>query len=47
LEVVKELMGHRSISMTWRYTQLYERTKRDQYYQAMDRIEKRQAIIER
>src|SRR4029453_14214335 len=27
LEVVKELMGHRSIQGTLRYTQLYDRTK--------------------
>jgi integrase/recombinase XerD len=47
LEVVKELMGHRSISMTLRYTQLYETTKRQQYDQAMERIETRQAILAR
>ncbi len=47
LEVVKELMGHRSISMTLRYTQLYETTKRQQYEQAMARIEKRQATLAR
>jgi site-specific recombinase XerD len=42
LEVLKELMGHRSIQMTLRYTQLYESTKRQQYDQAMARIENRQ-----
>jgi site-specific recombinase XerD len=47
LEVVKELMGHRSISMTLRYTQLYEATKRRQYEQAMERIETRQTVRER
>jgi site-specific recombinase XerD len=47
LELVKELMGHRSISMTLLYTQLYEATKRRQYEQAMGRIEKRQAMRER
>jgi integrase/recombinase XerD len=47
LEVVKELMGHRSIGMTLRYTQLYETTKRTQYDQAMARIEKRQAMFDR
>ena len=41
LEVLKELMGHRSIQMTLRYTQLYESTKRQQYDQAMARIENR------
>lgn len=46
LEVVKELMGHRSIMMTLRYAQLYESTKRDQYYQAMERLEKRHALPE-
>ncbi len=44
LEVLKELMGHRSIHVTLRYTQLYDTTKRQQYDQAMTRIEKRQAI---
>jgi site-specific recombinase XerD len=47
LEVVKELMGHQSLSMTLRYTQLYETTKRQQYDQAMERIEKRQAGLTR
>jgi integrase/recombinase XerD len=47
LEVVKELMGHRSISMTLRYTQLYGATKRAQYYPAMERLEKRQVFLER
>jgi hypothetical protein len=35
-------MGHRSIQMTLRYTKLYEATKRQQYDQAMERIEQRQ-----
>jgi site-specific recombinase XerD len=43
LEVLKELMGHRSLQMTLCYAQLYETTKRQQYDQAMTRIEKRQA----
>jgi integrase/recombinase XerD len=47
LEVVKELMGHRSISMTLRDTQLYETTQRQQSDQAMERSEKRQAILAR
>jgi integrase/recombinase XerC len=47
LAVVKELMGHRSISMTLRYTQLYEATKRRQYDQAMVHSEQRSALIER
>lgn len=44
LEVVKELMGHRSIEMTLRYTQLYDQTKRQQYDHAMAQVEARQAI---
>ena len=44
LEVVKELMGHRSIQVTLRYTQIYEMTKRQQYDRAMTQIEKRQAV---
>lgn len=45
LEVLKELMGHRSIQMTLRYTKLYEATKRQQYDEAMARIENRQRKI--
>jgi site-specific recombinase XerD len=45
LEVVKELMGHRSISMTLRYTQLYEATTRRQYDQAMAHIEQRSVLV--
>ena len=41
LEVLKELMGHRSIRMTLRYAQLYDETKRRQYDQAMERIARR------
>ena len=44
LEVVKELMGHRSLDVTLRYTQLYDRTKRAQYDQAMAEVEKRQGL---
>jgi integrase/recombinase XerD len=47
LEVVKELMGHRSITMTLRYTQLYDQTKRTQYDQAMQRIENLQTHLGR
>ncbi len=43
LEVLKELMGHHSIQITLRYTQLYDATKRRQYEQAMTKIAKRQA----
>jgi site-specific recombinase XerD len=44
LEVVKELMGHRSLDVTLRYTQLYDRTKRAQYDQAMAQVEKHQGL---
>jgi site-specific recombinase XerD len=47
LEVLKELMGHRSLQMTLCYTQLYESTKRQQYDQAMAHIEQRQANLGR
>jgi integrase/recombinase XerD len=47
LEVVKELMGHRSLDMTLRYTQLYDRTKRAQYDQAMTQVEQRQGLQRR
>lgn len=47
LEVLKELMGHRSLQMTLCYTQLYESTKRRQYDQAMAQIEQRQANLGR
>jgi len=47
LEVVKELMGHRSLDVTLRYTQLYDRTKRVQYDQAMSQVAKRQGLHER
>lgn len=44
LEVLKELMGHRSIQNTLKYTQLYEATKRRQYDEAMVRVARRQAV---
>jgi len=44
LEVVKELMGHRSLDVTLRYTQLYDRTKRTQYDQAMAQVEQQQGL---
>ena len=47
LAVVKEVMGHRSLDVTLRYTQLYDRTKRAQYDQAMAQVEKRQGLEER
>lgn len=47
LEVLKELMGHRSIQVTLRYTELYDSTKRQQYDTAMQHIEKRQVGVGR
>jgi integrase/recombinase XerD len=47
LEVVKELMGHRSLQMTLRYTQLYDRTKRAQYDHAMAQVEQQQGLYRR
>lgn len=47
LEVLKELMGHRSLQMTLCYTQLYESTKRRQYDEAMAQIEHRQGNLRR
>jgi site-specific recombinase XerD len=47
LEVVKELMGHRSLQMTLRYTQLYDRTKRAPYDHAMTQGEQQQGLQRR
>ena len=40
-------MGHRSLDVTLRYTQLYDRTKRAQYDHAMSHIAPRQGLPER
>jgi integrase/recombinase XerD len=47
LEVVKELMGHRSLQMTLRSTQLYDRTQRAQYDHAMAQVEQQQGLHRR
>src|SRR5438552_3277031 len=47
LEVVKELMGHHSIQATLRYTQLYDRTKRAQYDQALAHVGQRRGLQRR
>src|SRR5947208_3318944 len=47
LEVLKELMGHRSLQMPLRYTQLYDRTKRAQYDHAMAQVEQQQGLHRR
>jgi site-specific recombinase XerD len=47
LEVVTELMGHRSLQMTLRSTQLYDQTKRAQYDHAMAQVEQRQGLQRR
>jgi integrase/recombinase XerD len=44
LEVLKELMGHHSISLTLRYAQLYDTTKKHQYETAMAKIAQQQAV---
>ena len=40
-------MGHRSLQMTLRYTQLYDRTKRAQYDHAMAQVEQHQGLHRR
>jgi integrase/recombinase XerD len=47
LEVLKEVMGHRSIQITLRYTPLDESTKRPQDDQAMAPMTRRQAPLGR
>jgi len=47
LEVVKELMGQRSLDVTLRSTPLYDRPKRAQYDQAMRQVATRQGLHER
>jgi integrase/recombinase XerD len=47
LEVLKELMGHHSISLTLRYAQLYDTTKKKQYETAMAKIAQQQAVSRR
>ena len=47
LAVVQALMGHRSLDVTLRSTQLYDRTKRAQYDQAMAQVATRQGRPER
>ena len=47
LEVVKARMGHRSLQMTLRYTQLYDRTTRAQYDHAMAQVEQQQGLHRR
>ena len=44
LEILKELMGHHSISLTLRYAQLYDTTKKHQYETAMAKIAQQQAV---
>jgi site-specific recombinase XerD len=47
LEVLKELMGHHSISLTLRYAQLYDTTRKHQYETAMGKIAQQQAVSRR
>src|SRR5262249_42965661 len=47
LEVLKELLGHHSITLTLRYAQLYDTTKKHQYETAMAKIAQRQVVRRR
>jgi len=47
LEILKELMGHHLISLTLRYAQLYDTTKKKQYETAMAKIAQQQAVSRR
>ena len=40
LEVVQQLLGHKDIEMTRRYARLSDRTREEEYFRAMGRIEK-------
>jgi site-specific recombinase XerD len=44
LAVLKELLGHHSITLTLRYAQLYDTTKKHQYETAMAKMAQRQAV---
>jgi integrase len=41
LECLQVLMGHRSIEETRRYAQLTDKTREDEYFTAMSKIERR------
>ena len=40
LDCLQKLMGHQDIEMTGRYARLTDRTRREEYFRAMERIEK-------
>ena len=40
LEVLQQLLGHSSIEVTRHYARLTDKTREEEYFQAMDRIEK-------
>jgi len=40
LECLQKLLGHQDIEMTGRYARLTDRTRREEYFRAMERIEK-------
>jgi integrase len=40
LEVLQQLMGHQDIEMTRRYARLTDRTREEEYFKAMEIIEK-------
>jgi integrase len=39
LEVLQQLLGHQDIEMTMRYARITNRTREQEYFKAMDRIE--------
>ena len=40
LECLQQLLGHSSLEMTLRYARLTDKTREEEYYKAMARIEK-------
>jgi site-specific recombinase XerD len=40
LEVLQQLLGHQDIEMTRRYARLTDRTREEEYFRAMAKIEK-------
>lgn len=45
IRTLQELMGHREITMTMVYVKLYDETKREEYFGAMEKIQKKNRII--
>jgi integrase len=40
LECLQKLMGHQDIEMTGRYARLADKTRKEEYFRAMAKIEK-------